>query len=246
MTGGTDLWDVEKAWRHWGQELDIRSGAGWTAAREDHDAGRALILTGDGNVPGSATFDGGHAICVLPETHSDGRWLQADPLCVGPEWVTEDSLRAWAEHLQPTVNYARTAAHPPAQEVDDVAMNAGTGLTSNVRADVPAGLDFFWDAELTRRMGSMSKDSTVVFVSNPINEKVTGGSRAILVNTGAAYNDGSVRPTIVYVHADIHTYSVPPPTTGDTDTIVAEAVAARDEEWRSWLLAESPGIEGAP
>jgi len=246
MTGGTDLWDVEAAWQHYGQDLDIRSGDGWAAARDDHDAGRALLLTGTGNVPGSATFDGGHAICVLPEPRDDGAWLMADPLCTGPEWVTEGALRQWAERLQASVNYARSAAHPPAAlGADDMAMNAGAGLTSTVRADVPAGLDFYADANLTRRLGSWAAaDPDAVFIANPISETVPGGSRALLVNTGTAYGDGSVRPTIVYVAADaVRTYSVPPPTSPDVDAIVAEAVAARDALWRDWLLAESPGSD---
>ena len=123
---------------------------------------------------------------------------------------------------------------------DDVAMNTAEGITSNVRADVPAGLDFFGDANLTRRLGSMSKAATVVFIANPISETVEGGSRAILVNTGTAYNDGTVRPTIVYVAADaVRTYSIPPEPPPSDD--VNEAIEIRDSEWREWLLDGSPG-----
>lgn len=247
MTGGTDLWDVEKAWSHYGADLSIRSGAGWSAAIADHDAGRALILTGEGNVPGAATFDGGHAICILPETGHDDDWLMADPLSTGPEWVTEGALYEWAARLSSGINYARTAAHPPMppqEGADDVAMNAATGIMSTIRADVPGGLDWFEDANLTKRGGAFSKDSSVYFLGNPIGEAPEGGSRAVLIQTGNLYGDGSVRPSIVYVAAGaVHTYSVPPPVTEDVDQIVAEAVAARDEEWRGWLLAESPGSE---
>ena len=241
MTGGTDLWDVEKAWQHYGQDLDIRSGDGWAAARADREAGRALLLTGEGNVPGSATFDGAHAIAIFPETRDDGRWLMADPLSTGPEWVTEAELREWAERLQASVNYARTAAHPPLEEVDDMAMSAAAGISSTIRADVPAGLDWFQDANLAKRGGSFSQAATVVFIGNPIGEKPAGGSRAVIVNTGNLYGDGSVRPSVVYLAADaVRTYSVPAPA-GNVEEAVAEAIAANNAEWRAWLLAESPG-----
>jgi hypothetical protein len=244
MTGGTDLWDVEKAWAHYGEDLDIRSGDGWAECRADHDEGRALILTGEGNVPGSATFDGAHAIAVLPEVRDNGDWLIADPLSTGPEWVTEASLRTWAERLQSSINWARTAAHPPTsgQEAGDLAINAAAGSTSNIRADVPEGTDWFEDANLTKKGGTFSKAATVIFGGNPIGESAEGGSRMVLINTGNVYGDGSVRPTWVYVHAaDVLTHSVPPAPTGDIDQIVAEAVEANNEAWRQWLLAESPG-----
>lgn len=122
---------------------------------------------------------------------------------------------------------------------EDVPINAYAGLVTDIRADVPAGLDFYGDADLTDRLGSMSKASTLIAVGNPIGELVEGGSRAVLVNTGSAYADGSTRPTIVYVAADaVRTYSVPPSSgSGDDD----DAIALRDAEWREWLLDGAPG-----
>lgn len=239
MTGGTDLWDVQKAWAYYGQELEIRSGAGWSALQSDRAAGRAILLTGEGDVPGSATFDGAHAIAVLPETHSDGRWLQADPLCTGPEWVTEAALREWAERLQSSINYARTAAHPPASSLQegDMPINSAAGLVTGLVVDVPEKLEFYADPNLTRRLGAMSKAARIVYVGNPIGETVEGGSRAVQLNTGSAYSDGSVRPTIVYMAAGaIDPISLPAPA-NDID----EAIAQRDEEWRQWFLDGSPG-----
>jgi hypothetical protein len=239
QSGGTDLWDVEKAWAYYAADLEIRSGAGWAAARADHDQGRALLLTGEGNVPGSATFDGAHAICVLPEVHSDGRWLMADPLCTGPEWVSESALRAWAERLQASINWARTAAHPPAsspERGDDLPINAAAGLTSNVRADIPAATEWFKDPNLTLYGGVFSNAATVVLIGNPIGETVPGGSRAIQINTGNLYSDGSTRPSVVYIAADVDTFTV----TTDTGD-VEEALAQRDIEWREWMLDGSPG-----
>ena len=80
----------------------------------------------------------------------------------------------------------------PAPEETDMPISAADGLTSNLRADVPQGLDFYADPNLTRREGSMSAPATVVYVGNPVGETVPGGSRAIKVTTGAVYNDGEV------------------------------------------------------
>jgi hypothetical protein len=56
--------------------------------------------------------------------------------------------------------YTTTTAHG-SQEADDVSVNAAAGLVTNLRADVPAGRDFFGDANLTKRLGSMSKAASV-------------------------------------------------------------------------------------
>jgi len=150
QSGGTDLWDVQHAWADFGQLLDIRSGAGWASLERDHEDGRAILLTGTGNVPGSATFDGGHAIAVLPETHADGRWLQADPLCSGPEWTDPADLRAWAERYDQGVNFARSAAHPAAPKSEDVMYNVGP-LTTHRDAVLKPNTALYRDAQLQER-----------------------------------------------------------------------------------------------
>lgn len=150
QTGGTDLWDVQHAWADYGQQLDIRSGGGWEAALRDLDDGRAIVLTGTGNVPGSATFDGGHAIAVYPERHSDGRQLQADPLCTGPEWVERDALRAWAERYDPDANWARSAAHPPAPKAAEMSYNVAP-LTTHRDAVLRPNTPIYSDSALQTR-----------------------------------------------------------------------------------------------
>ena len=118
-------------------------------------------------------------------------------------------------------------------------INASDGLVTNIRANVDAGLVFYSDPNLTKRLGDVKRSGSVVYVGNPIGETVAGGSRAILVNTGNAYSDGTTRPTIVYVAADaVDTYSAPP-VSGDVD----EAIAQRDREWTDWLLDGSPSTE---
>lgn len=148
--GGTDLWDVQKAWGDYGEHLDIRSGSGWDALERDLEDGRAILLTGTGDVPGSATFDGGHAIAVLPERHADGRVLQADPLCTGPEWVELGALRTWAERYDPGVNYARTAAHLAAPPSEDVMYNVAP-LTTHRDAILKPNTGIYSDSSLQTR-----------------------------------------------------------------------------------------------
>jgi hypothetical protein len=97
--GGTDLYDVKEAWSSYGETLTIKTGSGWSAVKKYHDEGRALVVQGEGNVPGSESFDGGHGCIVAPETHSDGRWLFGDPLASGWQWVSQSSIRTWMEAL---------------------------------------------------------------------------------------------------------------------------------------------------
>src|SRR4029077_12294895 len=84
----------------------------------------------------------------------------------------------------------------PQTEERDMAINAAEGLTTAFRADVPAGLEWFEDANLARKKGVISKAGAVWYVGQPIGETVDGGSRAILVSTGNLYGDGSTRPSI--------------------------------------------------
>lgn len=122
LDGGTDLYDARDAFASYGESLTIRSGAGWGALREDRADGRYVVLQGEGNVPGSESFDGGHACVVGCETNAEGRWLFGDPLATGWQWCTESSIRAWAEAWQGSIAYAVTVAHgsppPPAPAPD--------------------------------------------------------------------------------------------------------------------------------
>ena len=118
LSGGTDLYDLRTAWAEYGETLNIRSGSGWSALVAAHDEGRAVVIQGSGNVPGSESFDGGHACCIAPETHQDGRWLFGDPLASGWQWVSVSSIRSWAEHWQSSIAFATgerpTSSPPPA------------------------------------------------------------------------------------------------------------------------------------
>lgn len=119
QSGGTDLYDLQEAWDAYGEDLVIRSGAGWGGLQSDRDAGRYLVVQGTGNVPGSATFDGGHACVLGPEHNQDGQWLWGDPLAGGWQWVDASAVRKWMEAWSAGLAYARTAAHAPATPPPD-------------------------------------------------------------------------------------------------------------------------------
>ena len=112
LEGGTDLLDIRAAWSTYGETLNVRSGAGWSAVVAAHDEGRAIVIQGTGNVPGSESFDGGHACAIAPETHSDGRWLFGDPLASGWQWIDPGAIRSWAERWQSSIAFA-TGEKPP-------------------------------------------------------------------------------------------------------------------------------------
>jgi hypothetical protein len=117
LAGGTDLYDLRTAWSAYGEQLNIRSGAGWSELVEAHDQGRAIVVQGSGNVPGAETFDGGHACAIAPETQADGDWLFGDPLATGWQWVTPSSIRSWAERWQSSIAFA-TGELPPSSPPD--------------------------------------------------------------------------------------------------------------------------------
>jgi hypothetical protein len=115
QSGGTDLYDMRTAWDRYGnQTLTIKTGAGWGAVKTAHNERRAIIIQGEGNVPGSESFDGGHACVIGAETHSDGRWLFGDPLADGWQWVKPSDIETWAKRLSSSIYFAVSKV-PPAE-----------------------------------------------------------------------------------------------------------------------------------
>ena len=107
LSGGTDLYDAQVAWkRYGGHTLTIRNGAGWDAVGEAHAEGRAILIQGEGNVPGSEAFDGGHACIIGRETNADGLWLFGDPLASGWQWCSTKQIREWAQALDYDIMFA--------------------------------------------------------------------------------------------------------------------------------------------
>lgn len=101
---GTNLYNVEKAWAHYGQDLDIRDGP--------FEEAEAILRAGDGLVAQgwydalpsidrcSKTFETGHAFYVHPLFNGSGTSvLKGDPLCGGYAYMRLSSLRSYMEEL---------------------------------------------------------------------------------------------------------------------------------------------------
>ena len=119
LSGGTDLYDARTAWDRYGnQTLTIKTGSGWGAVKTAHNEQRAILIQGEGNVPGSESFDGSHACVIGIETHSDGRWLFGDPLADGWQWVKPSDIEKWAKALSSSIYFAvsKPLSVPPEPE----------------------------------------------------------------------------------------------------------------------------------
>lgn len=137
LSGGTDLYDLRTAWAAYGETLTIRSGSGWSAVVKAHDEGRAIVVQGTGNVPGSQTFDGAHACAIGPETRSsDGAYLFGDPLASDWQWCSASSIRSWMERFSSGCYFAvgelppadpGPAPIPPAAPIDRYPYGYGDG-----------------------------------------------------------------------------------------------------------------------
>jgi len=110
MTGGTDLYDAREAFNNNGESLYVHTGAGWNAMLADYDEGRYLIVQGEGNLPGAATFDGAHACVISPERRSNDDFLFGDPLANGWQWVTRSSVKSWMNAFHSGYAWAATDA----------------------------------------------------------------------------------------------------------------------------------------
>jgi hypothetical protein len=113
--GGTDLDDLHDAWAWAGYELDRRSGQGWAGVKAALAEGRAVMLQGDYDQMGpyscQAGFAGDHCIELNPSTVA---WAKTfDPLCKGAKIIPEAVIRAYAEKLNPRVQFAVSAPHDP-------------------------------------------------------------------------------------------------------------------------------------
>jgi hypothetical protein len=252
MSGGTDLYDADTAFHRYGnQDLTIRTGAGWSALKTARNEGRAIIVQGEGNVPGSESFDGGHACCIGLETHSDGRWLFGDPLADGWQWVSESSIRDWAENLSSGIYFAQTKAVPkppptttPPPEGD--IMQTFFVPTSPQLASVKKGAWLYQNSGLD---------------SNPNNIQIDPGRDMPYVGkTGDAYivayvkSDGTRTDDAYWVKlADVTGTKPDPNATGDCpdcpecpecpecpdiDTEVGAAIAERDAAWVAHLTPD--------
>ena len=114
QSGGTDLNDLDQAFAAYSETFIIKSGTGWDDVQKYRKEGRAIVIQGQGNVPGSESFDGGHACVILPETQSDAsKWLFGDPLATGWQWVSESSIKSWAQAWNSSISFGITDPNKP-------------------------------------------------------------------------------------------------------------------------------------
>jgi hypothetical protein len=251
MSGGTDLYDADEAFNNMGQNLDVRTGNGWSDLKAKRNEGRAIVIQGEGNVPGSESFDGGHACCISPETHSDGRWLFGDPLADGWQWVSESSIKDWADNLSSGIYFAATKVGPPPTTTPPPTTGGDTMQT------------FF--VPTSPQLATVKKDAWLyqnsALESNANNIQIDPGRDMPYVGkTGDAYivayvkSDGTRTDDAYWVKlADVTGTKPDPNATGDCpdcpecpecpecpdiDTEVGNAIAARDAAWTAHLTPD--------
>jgi len=229
MDGGTDLGDLRTAWsRYGGLNLTIQSGSGWSAVAEAHQAGRAIVIQGEGDCPGSGTFTGGHACAIGPETDGQGRWLWSDPVTTAWQWVTPGSIKAWAERLSSGVLFGVTRA---AAEVDvgvnELELTAWTAELGDLAAGAKV-LNLDGSARLTAS-GPRSV-SVLAATTTP------GGTAARLIVWTAA----APTPDLLLMTYTNQLANLRPASSGGGSDDVDAAIQERDAEWEEWVLAGAP------
>lgn len=132
-SGGTDLSDLGVAWRWYGQELMWGMTSGWAGLKAALSQGRSIVLQGDydrftGSNSCQLSYRGPHAIALFP---SDTAWaIVGDPLCNTFKTIAEPVVRAYAEKLNPRVQWAMSRAQPqlePQPEEVDVKLTVVKG-----------------------------------------------------------------------------------------------------------------------
>lgn len=185
-----DPWCSPPKWEWW-PEAKLRAGA--------EKLGSQCFTAATGGPRGSGASGELLAALMRRALHSIvTRWTPDRPAIAGDE--PRDTGGAGGRILY---SCTRAQGASSGSEGTDVAINAVDGLASEWHAAIEAGVPFYSDPNLAHRLGQMSSDARVAYIGQPIGETVDGGARAILVNTGSAYSDGSTRPTIVYVAAGV-------------------------------------------
>jgi hypothetical protein len=123
---GTNLNNLQTAWKYYGYTLTIKSGHTWADLLADLKAGHGVVLQGDYDqlsygAKCQKNFYGAHGIYLNPEFYGTAI-LMMDPLCGSPKWVSNAELRNFAEKFgrlvfpysqnYQKICYAITAAHP--------------------------------------------------------------------------------------------------------------------------------------
>jgi hypothetical protein len=225
LSGGTDLYDAQVAWqRYGGRTLTIRNGTGWDDVERAHAELRPIVIQGEGNVPGSEAFDGGHACAISPEPNSSGNWLFGDPLANGWQWVAPSAIRTWAQALSSGIYYA-------------VGSPMGGG-------DTVAGLQLThpesWAGTVTMRIAGASaiRLADRELIGLGVGTTKRAAMRAQLDDAFGAFPAGS----LVYVIGDdlAAVLAEQVDAVADPAGDVEAALAARDAEWIDELSASWP------
>lgn len=101
--GGTNLYNVQAAWKHWGQTFTVRNGNRWADLNADLNAGRWVIGQGDYDQFSLGTrcqdsFLGNHAILIGPKKTTDGtKQITGDPLCNDFRYISRGELKNYLE-----------------------------------------------------------------------------------------------------------------------------------------------------
>ena len=217
-TPGWSLADLRLAVQRLGGRFDVRSGAGWAGVRAARELGLFVVLQGDSDrFPGgcSGAFDGDHAIGLPPGPMDDATWAIHDPICRDRTRQAESVLRAYAEKLSPGVLFGVFPDPVPGGYSVDVYSVPGL-----VVANAPAGTPYYADPEGGTELGRTAVERTYVLVG----QSAPVGPGRYLVDGQGDEPSGRMR----WIPASS--------LTGRQDV-----TAARDAEWRAWLLAGSPG-----
>jgi hypothetical protein len=129
----------------------------------------------------------------------------------------------------------------PVPEGGDVSINTnGSDIYSARVVHIVEGQNFYSDAALKNKQGEFGKDNDVPYIGPALGDNSPGV--AVIANTKTGYSDGVARPTIVYINPENTADPKPNPTPKcPPATDCDAAVAARDEEWREWLMEGAPG-----
>lgn len=240
MSPGWSLDDLALAMSRLSVPFVTRSGT-WSQLRADHDHGYYIVLQGDSDVfPSgcSGAFDGDHAIGIHPDDSSDD-WLIDDPICDASRRETESVLERYATKFSgsSTIRYGVFTRPVPGSEGEMgptfVITGAPIGKATTISpiSIIPTeGSD--WDPI---PVGTVRNVYAVAEITAGLGDDADRyeGQEAYVVDVP----DGAPG-SVGLLLASACTYRAFP-TGGDT----TGDVAARDEQWRAWLLAGSPGSE---
>jgi hypothetical protein len=223
MSGGTDLNDLKTAWsRYGGKSLTIKSGTGWDDVVNAHHEGRAIVIQGEGDCPGSGDFTGAHACVIAPENNGS-KWLWGDPDTSGWQWVEPEAIKAWAERLSSSVCFA--VGREGAGAMGDIPVTGTTPMLVDVADNVQM-------YELGTFQPKMQVNGARSPVRSPFTTVSPGGTKMWAI----VYTRPDPDPDILLCiyNADADNPREENPGSGDEEEIVAQ----RDAEWIAHLTPD--------